>query len=100
MFRAIAIFMLIIYCVLERRASRGNRGSHEPKSRLLCTIGDYSFGIYLVHMMLLKGLQHLEFYSAIPYPLTSLIVLSVSLIFCYACTAVMGKRVGRWLGFI
>lgn len=95
-----SIFMLIIYCVLERCASRGNRGSHEPKSRLLCTIGDYSFGIYLVHMIFLKGLEPLVFYSAIPYPITSLIVLSVSLIFCYACTAVMGKRVGRWLGFI
>ena len=100
MFRAIAIFMLIIYCVLDRRASRGTPGSNEPKSRLLCTIGDYSFGIYLVHMIFLKGLEPLVFYSAIPYPIISLIVLSVSLIFCYACTAVMGKRVGRWLGFI
>lgn len=95
-----SIFLLITYYVLERCAPRVNRGSREPKSRLLCTIGDYSFGIYLVHIMFLKGLQHLEFYSAIPYPLTSLIVLSVSLIFCYACTAVMGKRVGQWLGFI
>ncbi len=94
------IFMLIIYCVLERRASRGNRGSNKPKSRLLCSIGDYSFGIYLVHMIFLKGLEPLVFYSAIPYPITSLIVLSVSFIFCYACTAVMGKRVGRWLGII
>lgn len=95
-----SIFLLITFYVLERCAPRVNRGSPEPKSRLLCTIGDNSFGIYLVHMMFLKGLQHLEFYSAIPYPLTSLIVLSVSLIFCYACTAVMGKRVGQWLGFI
>lgn len=95
-----SIFLLITFYVLERCAPRVNRGSHKPKSRLLCTIGNYSFGIYLVHMMFLKGLQHLEFYSAIPYPLTSLIVLSVSLIFCYACTAVMGKRVGQWLGFI
>ena len=95
-----SIFMLFTYYVLERCTPRVNHGSHEPKSRLLCTIGDYSFGIYLVHMMFLKGLQHLEFYSAIPYPLTSLIVLSVSFIFCYACTSVMGKRAGRWLGFI
>ena len=87
------IFMLIIYCVLSR-------SSHEPKRRLLCTIGDYSFGIYLVHMMILKAMEPLDFYSVIPYPITSLIVLSVSLIFCYACTAVMGKRAGRWLGFI
>ena len=94
------IFMLITYYVLERCAPRGNRGSNEPKSRLLCSIGDYSFGIYLVHIIFLKGLEPLVFYSAIPYPITSLIVLSVSLIFCYACTVVMGKRVGRWLGFI
>ena len=87
------IFMLIIYCVL-------NRGSHEPKSRLLCSIGDYSFGIYLVHMMILNGLQHLEFYSAIPYPLTSLIVLSVSFIFCYISSAVLGKKASRWAGLV
>ena len=94
------IFMLIIDCVLERRAPRGNRGSNEPKSRLLCSIGDYSFGIYLVHMMFLNGLQHLEFYSAIPYPITSLIVLSVSFIFCYISTAVLGKKASRWAGLI
>ena len=94
------IFMLITYCVLERRASRGNRGSNEPKSRLLCSIGDYSFGIYLVHMMFLNGLQHLEFYSAIPYPITSLIVLSVSFIFCYISSAVLGKKASRWAGLV
>ena len=87
------IFMLIIYCVL-------NRGSHEPKSRLLCSIGDYSFGIYLVHMMILNGLQHLEFYSAIPYPITSLIVLSISFIFCYISSAVLGKKASRWAGLV
>ena len=95
-----SIFMLIIYCVLERHVPSGNRCNHEPKSMLLCKIGDCSFGIYLVHMMFLKGLQHLELYSSTPYPITSLIVLSVSLIFCYACTAVVGKRAGRWLGLI
>ena len=88
-----SIFMLIIYCVL-------NRGSNEPKRRLLYTIGDYSFGIYLVHMMILKAMEPLDFYYVIPYPITSMIVLYVSLIFCYVCTAVMGKRVGQWLGFI
>ena len=94
------IFMLIIYCVLERCASRGNRGSNEPKIRLLCSIGDYSFGIYLVHMMFLKGLEPLVFYYAIPYPITSLIVLSVSLIFCYISSAVLGKKASRWAGLV
>ena len=87
------IFLLIIYCAIIN-------WSNESKYRLLYTIGDYSFGIYLVHMMFLKGLQPLEFYSAIPYPITSVIILAISFVFCYVCTEVMGNRVGRWLGFI
>ena len=85
-----SIFMLIIYSVLS--------SNHETKCRQLSTIGDYSFGIYLVHMMILKELEPMALYSAIPYPVTSLIILIISFIFCYICTAVTGKRVGRCLG--
>ena len=85
-----SIFMLIIYRVLS--------SNHGTKCRLLSTIGDYSFGIYLVHMMILKALEPMTLYSAIPYPVTSLIILIISFIFCNAFTAVTGKRVGRWLG--
>ena len=85
-----SIFMLIIYSVLS--------SNHGTKCRLLSTIGDYSFGIYLVHMMILKALEPMTLYSAIPYPVTSLIILIISSIFCYVCTAVTGKRVGRCLG--
>lgn len=86
-----SIFMLIVYSVLANR-------NHDPRFRLLSIIGDYSFGIYLSHMMFLKALEPLRFYSAIPYPITSLIVLAISFLFCYACTAVMGEKIGRWLG--
>ena len=85
-----SIFMLIIYSVLS--------SNHGTKCRLLSTIGDYSFGIYLVHMMILKALEPMALYSAIPYPVTSLIILIISFIFCNVFTAVTGKRVGRWLG--
>ena len=85
-----SIFMLIIYSVLS--------SNHGTKCRLLSTIGDYSFGIYLVHMMILKALEPMTLYSAIPYPVTSLILLIISFIFCNVFTAVTGKRVGRWLG--
>ena len=85
-----SIFMLILYNVLS--------SNHGTKCRLLSTIGDYSFGIYLVHMMILKTLEPMTLYSAIPYPVTSLIILIISFIFCYVCTAVIGKRVGRFLG--
>ena len=85
-----SIFMLFIYSVLS--------SNHGTKCRLLSTIGDYSFGIYLVHMMILKALEPMALYSAIPYPVTSLIILIISFIFCNVFTAVTGKRVGRCLG--
>lgn len=88
-----SIFILMMYSVLLDR-------NHQPKSRLLCMIGDYSFGIYLVHMMILKWLQTLDFYNIIPYPINSIVVLAISFIFCYTCSTVFGKKLGRWVGLI
>ena len=93
-----SVFLLIIYCVLQRRAPQGKPHNHQPKSRLLCFIGDYSFGIYLVHMLILKWLQTLDFYNIIPYPINSIAVLALSVLFCCTCAAVFGKKTVRWLG--
>ena len=88
-----SIFILLIYGVLLNR-------NHQPKSRLLCMIGDYSFGIYLVHMMFLKLLETFDFYILIPYPINSIVVLAISFIFCYTCSTVFGKKLGRWIGLV
>lgn len=88
-----SIFMLIIHNVLENRTSR-------MSCRTLEIIGDYSFGIYLSHMMVLKGLEATSIYNVIPFPITSLIVLLISFAFCYVSTLVIGKKAGRWIGFI
>ena len=86
-----SIFILMMYSVLLNR-------NQQPKSRLLCMIGDYSFGIYLVHMLILKWLQTLDFYNIIPYPLNSIAVLASSFLLCCTCAAVFGKKTVRWLG--
>lgn len=88
-----SIFILLIYGVLLNR-------NHQPKSRLLCMIGDYSFGIYLVHMMFLKLLETFDLYKLIPYPINSIVVLAISFIFCYTCSTVFGKKLGRLVGLI
>jgi peptidoglycan/LPS O-acetylase OafA/YrhL len=95
-----SIFLLIIYCVLQRRAPQGKPHNHKPMSQLLCFIGDYSFGIYLVHMLILKWLQTLDFYNIIPYPINSIAVLAISFIFCCTCSTVFGKKFGRWVGLV
>ena len=88
-----SIFILLMYSVLLNR-------NHHPKSRLLCMIGDYSFGIYLVHMMFLKLLETFDLYNLIPYPINSIVVLAISFIFCCTCSTVFGKKFGRWVGLI
>ena len=88
-----SIFILLIYGVLLNR-------NHQPKSRLLCMIGDYSFGIYLVHMMFLKLFETFDLYKLIPYPINSIVVLAISFIFCYTCSTVFGKKLGRLVGLI
>jgi surface polysaccharide O-acyltransferase-like enzyme len=88
-----SIFILLMYSVLLNR-------NQQPKSRLLCMIGDYSFGIYLVHMLILKWLQTLDFYNIIPYPINSIAVLAISFIFCCTCSTVFGKKFGRWVGLV
>lgn len=51
------VFLLMIYSILEIR-------NNEPLSGFLTAIGDYSFGIYLVHMIVLKSLESFEFYMS------------------------------------
>lgn len=86
-----SIFMLMIYYILD--------GSHnEPRGRFLSTIGDCSSGIFFIHMMILKGLEPLTFYKALPYPVNSVVVLTISFIFCYILSAASGKKAGRWVG--
>lgn len=68
-----SIFMLIIHTYLEDK-------SRPCRCRFMCKIGDHSFGIYLSHILILKGLAFLPFYSFLPYPLNSLVLLLVSLL--------------------
>lgn len=88
-----SIFMLIIYNILEN-------DNYKMQCRTMEIIGDFSFGIYLSHMMILKVFEVIPVYEEIPYPITSLIVLLFSLALCYMCTLAIGKKVGRWVGFI
>ena len=87
-----SIFLLIAYMVFQS-------GRFDIKNKLLLMLGDYSFGIYLCHIMVMKALSHfIPYYEAIPYPINSVIVLLLSLCCCYIGASMCGERVSRWLG--
>ena len=77
-----SMFILIAYTYINNTSLYGN-----CKSLLL--IGNYSFGIYISHCMIIRLLSHfLPFWEAIPFGINSLIVLSITLL----CVAT-GKKI-------
>ncbi|MBR1946572.1 MAG: acyltransferase [Bacteroidaceae bacterium] len=88
---ASSIFILIVYNVLNKHIN--------IKSKFLSSLGDYSFGIYLCHIMIMMVLTRIYYYTIIPYPLTSVIVILISWVFCYIGNRVLGNRISGWIGF-
>ena len=85
------IFLLIINLTL-------NKPYINIKNTFLRSIGDYSFGIYLCHIMVIIVLQKVPYYTYLPYPLTSALVVLVSWGCCYIANMLCGKKISEWLG--
>ena len=68
------------------------------KNQLLLTIGKYSFGIYLSHILFNRIAKEFAVYHSIPYIINTMIILTVSLLFCLLCDKVLGPRICRWIG--
>ena len=86
------LFLLIIYQLLNSR--------FDVRSRFLRLIGDYSFGIYLCHILVQKALTgHVAWHNAIPYPVNAVIILLISLGCCVIGHRLCGERLSRWIGF-
>ena len=85
------IFLLLVYTYLSSKKKR-------TQYSFLYKIGDYSFGIYLCHVLFINISECSSFYSKIPYPITSLLILLLSLVFCYCCDKLFHSRITKYLG--
>ena len=68
-----------------------------PKSRIMALLGTYSFGIYLVHILVIKALA---FQSIIHFPhgIRSIVVLFISLALVFFLSKICGKKISKYLG--
>lgn len=89
---ASSIFLLIVYTYLNTT----KKADINTTTKL---IGDYSFGIYLSHIMFMKILAYVPYYNSIPYIVNSAIVLVISLGFVYFGNMVLASPWNKWLGF-
>ena len=85
------LFLLIVYTIL-------NKHSIDIENKFMRSLGDYSFGIYLCHIMVMTVLGRISVYVMLPYPLTTVIVVLLSWGFCYFGYKICGKKISGWLG--
>lgn len=85
------LFLLTAHVLLQRR-------DFEPRSRLLRSLGDYSFGIYLSHVFIIMVLEKIPYFFHLPFPLNSVIVVLAGLSCCHIGYLICGPRVSRWAG--
>ena len=86
------VFLLIAYTILKSDKLNIN-------NRFLIMLGDYSFGIYLCHIMVIHAFAaFVPFYRSIPFPISSAIVLVISFCCCYVADRLLGHKFSRWLG--
>lgn len=86
------LLLLIVFELLRR--------GYDVKNGLLRQLGDYSFGIFMCHIMVMLGLMLLPFYHVIPFPVNSVIILMVSLWLCQLVHKCCGTSVSKYLGVI
>ena len=86
-----SLFLLIVYTIL-------NTPSIKINNKFLRSLGDYSFGIYLCHIMVMIVLRAVPYYSKLPYIVNTTIVLCISWGCCLIANKIFGKRLSGWLG--
>lgn len=64
----------------------------------LIQIGNFSFGIYLTHILLIRILSGTAFYSALPFGVNTLLILMLSLASVMLLSKIIGPRLSRLLG--
>lgn len=86
-----SLFILLFWIALQKNSIKFN-------AQYLVIIGNYSFGIYLLHPLVLKFIRKWYFYHNIPFVFNSALVLFISLSICYLVSKVFGSKVTQCLG--
>ena len=85
------IFVLIVYTILTKH-------DVDIKNKFFCLLGDYSFGIYLCHIMIMFIIGRVPYYNTIPFPINSILVVLLSFCFCYIGNKICGRKFSSWIG--
>ena len=87
-----SMFLLISYSYINSNSFKGN-------CKPLLLIGNYSFGIYISHCMIIALLSKiLPFWRSIPFGINSLFVLLITLLCVIIGKKICGEKFSKYLG--
>lgn len=69
------------------------------ENKWLIIIGNYSFGIYLSHMMFIKYLPSVPLYANMPFVCNSAVILFLNMILLYCLVRIFNPKIHSLLGF-
>lgn len=69
------------------------------ENKWLIFAGNYSFGIYLSHIMFIKYLSYIPAYTKIPFVCNSAIILFLNVIFLYCVVRIFNSKINSLYGF-
>jgi len=79
-------------------ASRNDSGLNQRLEKALIQLGNYSFGIYLVHFVVIGLFSHFHF-KIWQFPLSAIITLASSVMIIYVGRKVVNRKICRLIGF-
>lgn len=97
--RFASLFVSIMVCVLIDRHVQTSTGKQRKCHALLCIIGDCSFGIYLIHIMMIEFIAKIPFINILMFPLDSIVVVLLSTTVVFIGRKLLGDRISGYLGF-
>lgn len=68
--------------------------------KTIILVGNYSFGIYLSHVLMIRILMKSSVYCSLPFIINSLVVVLISLFFVRIIGEIVGDRFARIIGLI
>ncbi len=93
-----SIIILLIYNYLNNNIEL-DLNNRIIKSCIL--LGDCSFGIYLVHLLIIYGIKYfIPLYNKIPFCLNSVVIITISFICVAIGKKILGRRIKRIIGFV
>lgn len=89
-------------CLLGYKYIINSNYTNNLINKVLVDVGNYSFGIYLLHMLVLNSLSTFRVlrYNAIPFPFYSVCIILITYVIVLITSKVCGKKLSKYLGFI